>query len=110
MAASADRAARDEGKAAADQLSLDISNLILSIADIDVTSGTYAADAQNMSTLGNYLRNRMDALDACWRRALAVEDPAARADEIASYLSSSVAASWKGQFDQAYEAMAPQAR
>lgn len=108
VAASGDESARERGKEEAIQLSLDISNLIQSIADIDVTSGTYASDAQNMSTLGNYLRNRMDALTRTWKRALRVSSPESHSGEILGYLTDSGQGSWKNQFEQSYPTMSPQ--
>lgn len=107
-AASGDESVREQGMQAANQLSLDISNLIQSIADIDVTSGTYASDAQNMSTLGNYLRNRMDALARTWKRALRVSSPESHSGEILGYLTDSGQSSWKNQFEQSYPTMSPQ--
>lgn len=101
------------GKARADQLSIDISNLISSIAEIDVTSGTYAEDAQNLGTLGNWLRNRMDAVSAGWAKAVAFQDPSQHADEILSTVSAdggSQAESFKYLFDQSYGQWEPKER
>ena len=106
-AASADEDARSKGKAEADQLSLDVSNLISSIDEIDVTSGTYATDAQNLKTLGNYLRNRTDALDKAWTQALELSDPVANASQIDGFLTGSDESSWQTQFEQAYPTMSP---
>lgn len=107
-AASADEAARASAKAEADQVSLDLSNLISSIGDIDVTSGTYAQEAQDMTTLGNYLRNRTDAIDTAWDEALKVTDPASQEERVLAYLTESDADSWQAQFEQAYPTLAPQ--
>ena len=64
--------------------------------------------AQNMSTLGNYLRNRMDALTRTWKRALRVSSPESHSGEILGYLTDSGQGSWKNQFEQSYPTMSPQ--
>lgn len=101
------------GKARADQLSIDISNLISSLSEIDVTSGTYAEDKQNLTTLGNWLRNRMDAVSAGWAKAVSFQDPSQHADEILSTVSAdggSPAESFKALFDQGYAQWEPKER
>ena len=44
-----------------------------------MTSGTYAEDLENLLTLGNWLRNRVDRISSAWDAALASKNP--KADE-----------------------------
>lgn len=91
------------------QLSLDVSNLIASLSDIDVTSGTYAEDLENMKTLASWLRNRTDALDSAWEKAMRVANPPSHAQEIDAYLpDSSASDSYKERFDAHYDGWKPQ--
>ena len=91
------------------QLSLDVNNLIASLSDIDVTSGTYADDLEHMKTLANWLRNRTDALNGAWQKALQVTNPASHAQEIDGYLpDSSASGSYKELFDEHYDDWKPQ--
>lgn len=104
---------RQKGKAEADQLKLDISNLLSEIDEVDVTSGTYGDAKDSLTTVGNYLRNRMDALSAAWDKDVSFSNPKNHADEIASTVistsgSQSKADAFKDLFDQGYQAAKPQ--
>lgn len=109
---SADPSAREDGRQAAHQISLDVSNLIDAVSSVDVTSGTYEEDAQNLSVLGNWLRNRMDALQEAWDRSLEFDDPAGHKDVITGSIGSdgSIADSFKALFDASYERWKPVAK
>ena len=109
LAASSDADARAKAKGDADQLALDVSNLIAGLSDIDVTSGTYADDLEHMTTLANWLRNRTDALSGAWKRAMEVSNPSAHAQEIDAYLpDSSRSGSYRELFDEHYDEWEPQ--
>ena len=110
---SGDQEAFDNAAAECEDLSYDDSNLIADIQSVDVTSGTYAEDVEHLVTLGNWLRNRVDALNSAWSNAKASSDPSANRDEIMAPLVGSQNANgestYKGLFDQNYEAWEPQA-
>ena len=103
---------RAKGKSAADDLAIRCSNLIDRISTIDVSSGTYEGDAQNMTTLGSWLRNRLDALCEAWKSDVAMDNPSAQKDEVESLLlnsdGASITKSYKSLFDQNYEDWKPQ--
>lgn len=101
---------RSEGKVSAEQLSYDISNLISSIDDVDVTSGTYADTADNLRTLGNWLRNRIDFLKAGWQKDASYDQPQDHEDELSSYSTSSgttLGESYKQNFEDKYSDWEP---
>ncbi len=50
----------------AEATSIRVSNLITDLQDADVTSGTYATARDELITMGNYLRNRSDAITNAW--------------------------------------------
>ena len=102
---------RKKGKAAADELSIEISNLISSIDSVDVTSGTYADDANNLKTLGSWLRNRMDALSSAWDVSVSYDDAQANAGKIKAPLynsdGASVTESYRKLFNDSYSGWKP---
>lgn len=106
LAATADSDERTNARNEAYQLSLDVSNLISSLSDIDVTSGTYADDLDNMKTLANWLRNRTDVLNSAWKKAMQMANPSSHAQEIDGYLRDGD--SYKRQFDEHYDGWKPQ--
>jgi hypothetical protein len=72
----------------AKQLSLDISNLVTEIDGIDVvTTGTYSDQKANVSTLANWLRNRIDAIYSAWQLSAESSDPAADKSKILAPMS-----------------------
>ncbi|MBM6774083.1 zinc ribbon domain-containing protein [Olsenella profusa] len=73
---------RSAGLAAAQQNALDVSNLIERVGMLDDAGGTYAEARDNLLTLGNWLRNRCDALTESWQRSVDAEGPAASAQSI----------------------------
>lgn len=67
----------------AKQLALDVSNLIASIKQIDVTTtGTYTDQREHISTLASWLRNRVDKLNEAWTLSADSSDPARNASKI----------------------------
>ena len=72
-------AALDEAK----QLSLDASNVVTTISNIDVvTTGTYTDQKTNVSTLASWLRNRVEAIFDAWEISAGSSDPAADKSKI----------------------------
>ncbi|MDO4403425.1 MAG: zinc ribbon domain-containing protein [Atopobiaceae bacterium] len=68
---------RKRGKRETDALAIDLSNLIEDLSQLDVTSGLYAEDLEHVTTLANWVRNRVDALAAAWKEDVASADPVA---------------------------------
>lgn len=58
-----------QGYQTAQQDANDLSNLINKIQDIDTSTGTYNDDINNITTLGNWLRNWSDELMNAWAKA-----------------------------------------
>lgn len=75
---------RQEASDDASALSIRLSNVIDDIGSADVSSGTYADERDDLLTLGNWLRNRADALTEAWSRSAESADPAADASYITS--------------------------
>lgn len=101
---------RNSGKSKAEAISLEISNLIGDIKDVDVTSGTYAEDEKNLLTLGNYMRNRVDALYEAWKRSAMSDNPQTDKSLIEEPLKddgASVTASYKKLFEDNYDDWKP---
>lgn len=102
---------RSAGKAQAQQIAIEVSNLLDQIGEIDVTSGTYTDQRQNLVTLGNWLRNRLDALVAGWTRSAASDDPATEADRIEQPVESQRQAngktSYANLFADSYDSFKP---
>lgn len=74
---------RAQGNEDAQTLSISISNLMTSISKIEVsTTGTYTEDRSNLVTLGNWLRNRIEAIASAWERSAASDDPSSNEDYI----------------------------
>ena len=111
-AASADRATREQDQSDAKALSIEVSNLIVDISEIDSGAGAYTEALDHLSTLGSWLRNRMDALTAGWDLSASSDDPAADEAKIFSPVKanrdSSGQSSYKTHFDENYEAWKPE--
>ena len=88
-----------------------MSNLISDISDIDSGAGTYTETLDHLSSLGSWLRNRMDALTAGWDASVASSDPEADRSKIFSAVSAnrdgSGQSSYKTLFDENYDAWKP---
>ncbi|MCH3943254.1 MAG: zinc ribbon domain-containing protein [Atopobiaceae bacterium] len=107
-----DLSARVSGKNDADSLATKTSNLISDIDSLQDGDGLYAEDVSHLSTLGNYLRNRLDALDEAWSLSVDASDPAASATSIKAPLArqqdGSGSNTYKTLFDQNYASWKPQ--
>lgn len=100
---SGDRAARDAKKANQDALGTEISNLISQTGQLDVSTGTYAEDVENLQTLGNWLRNWSDAITEGWERSASSDDPSADADYVLRPVSSAQGESGKNSYQQLFD-------
>lgn len=102
---------RQAGCDNAQALLYEVSNLIDDIKKIDVTSGTYTDEATNLTSLGNYMRNRMDALYDAWKRSAKSSDPQADQKLIAEPLAdadgSSITDRYKKLFEENYKDWKP---
>lgn len=110
-ATSTELSTRVAGKNKADSISLEVSNLISSIGQLDTSTGTYSQDIANMTTLGNYLRNRCDALTQAWNLDVESNSPQTDIDKIKApltkQLNSSGVDTYKGLFDTNYASWKP---
>lgn len=97
---------RRAGRAEAQSIALDVSNLIEDVSSLDDGAGIYAEDKEHLVTLGNWLRNRVDALTKGWEASASATDLSADARTIRSYVPSGTN-DYKTLFDQNYEAWAP---
>ena len=89
----------------AQALSIQVSNLISDMTILDDDGGAYAQDLQNLQTLGNWLRNRCDALTSAWRQAANAGNLADVAGSVTATLDG--AADYQRLFDENYDAWAP---
>lgn len=103
---------RKKGRAEAEQLALDVSNLIGDIEKVDVTSGVYAEEREHVLTLASWLRNRVDTLFAGWKQLDEAEDAQAIRKEVEGKVGPKDAASLKASYAQLfaenYDAWKPQ--
>ena len=103
---------REAGRDRAAALAIELSNLIKEIQSVDVTSGTYAEDLNDVLTLGNWLRNYCDSLTEAWNRDVSYEEPWTMEDYICQPLSSSCNEDGRNtymvMFDNNYESLAPE--
>lgn len=108
----------DERKAAeqdAYQLTLDVSNEATTISGIDTqTTGTYADQKANVSTLASWLRNRCDAIYKAWQVSAESSDPSSDKDKIMAPMvgnrESDGSESYVNLFKKNYDAWKPQER
>ena len=87
VATTGSRDQRQAGRDEAYAIAIEASNVLVELEQVDVSSGVYAEDAANMSTLGNWLRNRADTLTAAWDVSLSYDDPSAASGEITAALA-----------------------
>ena len=111
IAFSGSKSEREKARDEAETISYEVSNLISDIESVDVTSGTYAEDEENLATLGNYLRNRIDVLYEAWERDCLYDDPSSGRSLIMAPLlndnGDSITDSYKKLFDDNYESWEP---
>lgn len=96
---------RSSGLSDAKALSIEISNTISTIEQTSDGAGAYTETISNLKTLGNWLRNRCDALTSAWSASSASEDPSSDAASITSGISANP--TYKKLFDDNYEAYKP---
>lgn len=102
---SGDAEARAAGLENARAVAIDISNLIDDMSGTFDDTSPWADDMKNLNTLGNWLRNRSDALVEAWEISAASGDPSADSAEIISEVSSG--RSFAALFAENYESWAP---
>ena len=96
----------EAGLEEAHAVSLRVSNLISEVGLLDDSDEAYAEDLENLLTLGNWLRNRCDALTSAWELAADADDPVDVADSVASTLNG--ARDYDRLFAQNYGSWAPE--
>lgn len=79
---SGDSAAREAGLEEARSISIEVSNLIGDMSGTFDDTSPWAEDMSNLSTLGNWLRNRCDALVDAWELSAGSDDPSADSADI----------------------------
>lgn len=106
---------RADGAKQAQQLSYDISNLVSTIANIDVqTTGTYTDQRDHVATLASWLRNRIEAIDEAWQLSAKSPDPEANAKKILKSMVGNRVSdgdqAYVNLFEKNYEAWKPERR
>jgi len=105
-----DASSRASASSDASSLSIKISNLISDISQLDNGAGTYSDDLANLVKLGNWLRNRADALTDAWTLDVGYDNPSEHRSEIEAVAKRNYAGgtdSFKKQFDENYDAWKP---
>ena len=97
------REQREEGLETAKSISLEVSNLITEVTSLDDGSNSEVVD--RLATLGNWLRNRCDALTSAWGLSVSSEDPAADSDDILAEVGASQ--DYRRRFGQSYSQWDP---
>lgn len=107
-----DADARTNGRREVEALAIDVSNVIESLGELEMSSDLYAEDKEHLLTLGNWLRNRVDALNAAWAAVEQSSDPAADREQIEALLPAEEDGqqtdSFKKLFDENYESWKPE--
>ena len=86
-------------------IAIDLSNLISTMSDTYDDTSSWADEMGDLITLGNWLRNRCDALVDAWELSAESEDPAAASDEILAEAAAGDA--YRTLFKQYYESWDP---
>lgn len=94
---------RSQAKRDAAALAIDVSNLIDTLGQVDVTSGTYAEDLDNLITLSNWLRNRVDRISLAWDAALKSENPSADEQRLMALLEAENGDDGKNAYEKLFE-------
>lgn len=100
-----DGSSLDGGLEDAQSTSIAVSNAIATIGQIDDADGERAETIDHLLTLGNWLRNRCDALTDAWDIAENASDLSAASGQVISRLDS--ATDYRMLFEQNYDAWAP---
>lgn len=96
---------RSQGSSDAWAVSIEVSNTISAIGSTSDGAGAYAETIGNLKTLGNWLRNRCDALTSAWEMACDSSDPAGEEEQILEKISGN--SGYKDLFDQNVEGWKP---
>jgi hypothetical protein len=111
QATSSDLSARVSGKNEADDLALKVSNLVSTIDAIQVASTPYSETRENLLTLSNWLRNRVDPLCEAWALSVSSSDPTADESSIRApmrrNLNSDGTNTYKALFSENYDSWKP---
>ncbi len=106
----------DEVQAAAYEatlISIELSNLIDSIREVDTVDGTYTQTQEALLNLGNWLRNYSDNICSAWSAILESSDPASDRSSIEAILNAERNADGRNTylvlFEANYDAAEPQA-
>lgn len=103
---------RSDGQQEAEQISLDISNVISDLSSLDDSNGNYRQSIENLTKLGNWLRNRSDALNEGWKQSVASSNPSQDKENILAPVDnirdSSGSSSYQKLFDENYVNWKPQ--
>jgi RNA polymerase subunit RPABC4/transcription elongation factor Spt4 len=100
-------AERQDGQSTAEQTAIDISNLIDDIASLNDGDGTYANDIANLTTLGNWLRNRSDAICEAWDSSVTMATEEKILAPLKKIGYSSGTDNYKTLFEENYDAWKP---
>ncbi len=104
---------REAAAEEAELISIELSNLITSIGQIDTADGTYSDTQTALLSLGNWLRNYSDNICNAWDAALASSDPEGERSSIEAILNSGRNADGRNAylvlFDANYESAEPEA-
>ena len=103
---------RSDAQQEAEQISLDISNIISDLSSLDDSNGNYRKTIENLTKLGNWLRNRSDALSEGWDRSVSSPNPSQDKERILAPLNdirdSGGSSSYQKLFDENYVNWKPQ--
>ncbi len=100
---SSDLSARQQGQSDLYAISIEVSNLISSLSGLDSGAGAYSETLSNLTTLGNWLRNRCDSLTEAWALSVASSDPAADASSIEYPVTKTYETSTKSSYQVLFE-------
>ena len=100
---SSDPSARKQGQSDLYAISIEVSNLISSFTGLDDGAGVYTETISNLTTLGNWLRNRCDSLSEAWALSVASSDPAADASSIEYPVTKTYQTSSKSSYQILFE-------
>ncbi|MCI1665285.1 MAG: zinc ribbon domain-containing protein [Atopobiaceae bacterium] len=107
-----DLATRVSCKNKADAIAIEVSNLVTTISQIDVSSSPYGDDAQHLTTMANWLRNRIDPLCEAWSLSVAADDPSSSESSIKSPVerdrNSSGVNSYKALYSENHDTWKPE--
>lgn len=102
---SGDAEARAAGLEDVEAIAIELSNLISTMGESYDDTSSWADEMSNLVTLGNWLRNRCEALADAWELSAESDDPAADSEEILAEAAAGNA--YATLFEQYYEAWAP---